>query len=46
MSETLQVAIYYGMVFAYLVMFIIFAFTLRGIRRELKRVADHMEKPE
>lgn len=30
----------------YLVAIVVIAFTLRGIRREIKRVADRMEEPK
>ena len=30
----------------YLLLFVVVTFTLRGIRREIKRIADRMEEPE
>jgi len=43
---TTQNAFYAIESLVYLLLFVAVVFTLRGIRREIKRIADRMEEPE
>lgn len=45
MSETLQLVIDYGMMFATLALFVIIANTPAGMQRALTRIADRLDEP-